>query len=741
MVKSTYTIKLAGHDLTIENGEVAKQADGAVLVRFGDTTVLSTVVSKPAAIDADFFPLTINYEEKKYAAGKIPGGFIKREGKPSDGATLIARMIDRPLRPLFPEGFKDEVQVTNLVLSAEPDCSPALAAMIGSSLCLGISDIPFGGPVAAVEVGRVADHFVIAPTKEQQGASDLDITVAGTAASINMVEAGCDQVEESDVLDALEFGEQEIKKLCAFQQQIITEIGQTKRSFVVEKPDKQLESELADQATDALKEAILTNDKQERDQNIAAVKNMILEHYDVAGEDELLKNGADLAEVSDILDDLEKKIVRKLITVDRVRPDHRACDEIRPLTAQIDYIPRVHGSGLFTRGQTQVLSTLTLAPMSEGQTIDDLGEEKIKNFIHQYNFPQFSVGETGRMRAPGRREIGHGALGERALKPVIPATADFPYTIRLVADVLESNGSSSQASICAGTLALMAAGVPIKAPVAGIAMGLIKDEQDYTILTDIQGIEDHLGDMDFKVAGTKQGITALQMDIKVDGVNRNILSQALQQAKKARLEILDVIETTIPAPRKHLSLYAPKVETMQIDQDQIKVVIGKGGETINKIIDETGVKIDIDEDGTVRIMSSEQNKIDRTEDIIRILTKKVKVGEIYEATVIRIEKFGAIVELFHNKQALVHISQLAKQHVDKVSDIVSVGEKMEVKITEVDMHDRIKASHRAIIENKAVASDSSQPSSRRDVRNKNKQSFQHTQHKKAPQFVIKQKDK
>lgn len=612
MVKSTYTIKLAGHDLTVENGEVAKQADGAVLVRFGDTTVLSTVVSKPAANDADFFPLTINYEEKKYAAGKMPGGFIKREGKPSDGATLTARMIDRPIRPLFPEGFKDEVQVTNLVLSAQPDCSPAMAAMIGSSLCLGISDIPFGGPVAAVEVGRVSDQLLIAPTKKQQAESDLDLTVAGTAANINMVEAGCDQIAESDVLDALEFGEQEIKKLCDFQRKIITEVGQPKRQFEAKKHDEKLETELTKQATDSLMQAILTKNKQERDQNIAAVKNMFLEHYETQSKEQITNDENDLLEVSEILDELEKNIVRKLITSDKVRPDHRALDEIRPLDAQIDFIPRVHGSGLFTRGQTQVLSTVTLAPMSEGQTVDDLDEEESKNFIHQYNFPQFSVGETGRMRAPGRREIGHGALGERALKPIIPPTDDFPYTIRLVAEVLESNGSSSQASICAGTLALMAAGVPIKAPVAGIAMGLVKDGQDHTILTDIQGMEDHLGDMDFKVAGTKQGITALQMDIKVDGVDRDILSQALQQAKKARLEILDVIETTIPEPRKHLSPYAPKVETMQIDQDQIKVVIGKGGETINKIIDETGVKIDIDEDGTVRIMSSEQNEIDRT---------------------------------------------------------------------------------------------------------------------------------
>lgn len=737
MAKNTYTIKLAGHDLTVETGEVAKQADGAALIRFGETTVLSTVVSKPAAQNASFFPLTINYEERKYAAGKIPGGFIKREGKPSDEATLTARMIDRPLRPLFPDGFKEEVQVTNMVLSVEPDCSPALAALFGSSLCLGLSDIPFNGPAAAVEVGQVDGQLVLAPTNEQKAVSALDITVAGTIDNINMVEAGCDQVSEAAVLDALEFGQAEIKKLCEFQQKIIAEIGLPKAEFVAEQIDQDLTAEVTAQAKEQLKTAILTVDKQARDENISAVKQMILEYYAV--QTEMQPEQAEILEdVSEILDELEKKIVRKLITVEKIRPDHRAVDEIRPLTAKVDYIPRVHGSGLFTRGQTQVLSTLTLAPLSEGQTIDGLGEQKIKNFIHQYNFPQFSVGETGRMRAPGRREIGHGALGERALLPVIPSTEDFPYTIRLVADVLESNGSSSQASICAGTLALMAAGVPIKQPVAGIAMGLVKDDDNYTILTDIQGMEDHLGDMDFKVAGTKTGITALQMDIKVDGVDREILKEALQQAKKARLEILDVIEKEIPSPRQQLSPYAPKVETMQIEQDQIKVVIGKGGETINKIIAETGVKIDIEEDGTVRIMSSEQNEIDRTEDIIKRLTKKVKVGEIYESTVIRIEKFGAIVELFKGKQALVHISQLENQRVNQVSDVVTIGEKLEVKVTEVDLNNRIKASHRALLANTqsttAPQKNYHANSHKRPVKKGDRN------RRNTPQFVIKQND-
>lgn len=733
MVKNTYTTKLAGHDLIVENGEVAKQANGSVLVRFGNTTVLSAVVSKAGTNDSAFFPLTINYEEKKYAAGKIPGGFIKREGKPSDSATLTARMIDRPIRPLFPDGFKDEVQVTNIVLSADPDCSPALAALLGSSLCLGISDIPFEGPVAAVEIGRISHDLILAPTQSQLQESDLDITVAGTTDSINMVEAGCNEIVEDDVLDALDFGEREIRKLCQFQSKIISEIGLPKRSFIAEPTDSELVAEVTLQAQEPLKKAILTNDKQEQNENITAVKNMILDHYAEQLESQTGTPPFDLSVINNILEDLEKKIVRRLISIDKVRSDHRAVDEIRPLDAKVDYIPRVHGSGLFTRGQTQVLSTLTLAPLSEGQTIDGLGEERVKNFIHQYNFPQFSVGETGRMRAPGRREIGHGALGERALSPIIPQTNVFPYTIRLVADVLESNGSSSQASICAGTLALMAGGVPIKAPVAGIAMGLVKDKQNYTILTDISGMEDHLGDMDFKVAGTRQGITALQMDIKVAGVDREILQRSLEQAKKARLQILDVIEATISAPREHLSEFAPKVETMKIEQDQIKVVIGKGGETINKIIDETGTKIDIEEDGTVRIMSSEQDMIDRTESIIKMLTKKVKVGEVYESTVVKIEKFGAIVELFHHKQALVHISQLQAQHVNKVSDVISVGEKLPVKVTEVDTHDRIKASHRALIENNS----SKNPNFKQ--RSDKKSSHDRPYHKKAPQFVIKQK--
>ncbi|GBG93906.1 polyribonucleotide nucleotidyltransferase [Ligilactobacillus salitolerans] len=734
MVKHTYTTQLGGHKLVVESGEVAKQADAAVLVRFGDTTVLSAVVSKAAAGENDFFPLTINYEEKMYAAGKLPGGFIKREGKPSDGATLSARMIDRALRPLFPAGFKDEVQVTNTVFSVEEDCSPATAAMLGSSLALCISDIPFAGPAAVVQVGRIAGKFEIEPEQEKIAGSDLDLKVAGTSSAINMVEAGCQEMAEELMLDALEFGAAEIKRLCDWQAEISLEIGLAKKEFQIPEMDQSLVNEIEKMASDQLRTAILTEEKQEREENIAAIKELVYNHY--AAQEELPEEKLD--QVVEIMNDLERKIMRSLIIQDHLRPDRRRLDEIRSLDAKVDYIPRVHGSGLFTRGQTQVLSTVTLAPLSEGQVIDGLDAEQTKHFIHQYNFPQYSVGETGRMRAPGRREIGHGALGEKALAAIIPSVEDFPYTIRVVAEVLESNGSSSQASICAGTLALMAAGVPIKAPVAGIAMGLVKEGEQVAILTDIQGMEDHLGDMDFKVAGTRTGITALQMDLKVTGISRKILRAALEQAKKARLQILDVIESTIAQPRKELSPYAPKVETMQIAKDQIKIVIGKGGDTINKIIAETGVKIDIEEDGTVRIMSSQQAEINRTEEIIRLLTKKVKVGEVYEATVIRIEKFGAIVELFHGKEALVHISQLEANRVAQVSDVVTVGDKMKVKVTEVDMHDRIKASHRALIE-RAGNSGNIGHSGQNNNQNRN---FDHRKqaNQRNPRFVIKQQE-
>lgn len=695
-MKNVFKLDISGRTLRVEIGEVAKQSNGAALLRYGETTVLAAAVGKKEAGEGDFFPLTINYNEKMYAAGKMPGGFIKREAKPSEHATLTARLIDRPIRPLFPEGYRNEVQITNTVLSIEPDCSPEMTALLASSIALCISDIPFCGPVAAVKVGRVDGKLIINPTPQQEELSDMDLTVAGTKENINMVESGAKEVSEDEILDGLMFAHEEIKRICAFEEKIIAQIGKAKMSYDVLPQNEELQAEIYDKGYQALREAITTFDKLQRDANIEQAKADLVAFYEekfAQAEDYDEK----MAEVVQLIDDLEKQTVRTLITKEDIRPDGRKIDEIRPLDAQIDFLPRVHGSGLFTRGQTQVLSVLTLATLGEGQTIDGLGKEETKHFMHQYNFPQFSVGETGRSGAPGRREIGHGALGERALKAVIPSEEQFPYTIRLVAEVLESNGSSSQASICAGTLALMAGGVPIKAPVAGIAMGLVKEGQDYTILTDIQGIEDHLGDMDFKVAGTRKGITALQMDIKVDGVTREILAQALAQAKKARFQILDVIENTIAQPRAQLSEYAPKIESLQIKKDQIKIVIGKGGDTINKIIDGTGVKIDIDEEGLVQIASNDQAMITRAKEIIEELTREAKVGDIYQAKVTRIEKFGAFVELFKGTEALVHISQLAAKRVEKVEDVVKLGDVLEVKVTEIDSQGRINASHKILL--------------------------------------------
>ncbi|KRN88916.1 polyribonucleotide nucleotidyltransferase [Ligilactobacillus ceti] len=700
MDKHVFEIEINNKPMKVEIGEVAKQANGAVVVRYGDTTVLSAAVGSSEAGQGDFFPLTINYNEKLYAAGKVPGGFLKREGKPSEHATLTARLIDRPIRPLFPEGYRNEVQVTNTVLSVDPDCSPEVAAMLGSSLALGVSDIPFEGPIAGVNVGRVDGELIICPTIEQKEKSDLDITVAGTAQAINMVESGANEISEEEILAGLMAGHAEVQRLCAFQSEIIKEIGKEKMIPEILTVSQELKAEINEKIAAEMRAAILTEEKLAREENIANLKAEYVEAYtNKFTEAELTADEINekITEVKAILEDLEKQIVRELITVDKIRPDGRKVDEIRPLDAQVDYLPRVHGSGLFTRGQTQALSVLTLGQLSEHQIIDDLGVVESKRFLHHYNFPQFCVGGTGRNGAPGRREIGHGALGERALLPVIPDEETFPYTIRLVAEVLESNGSSSQASICASTLALMAGGVPIKAPVAGIAMGLVKENDDYTILTDIQGLEDHLGDMDFKVAGTTAGITALQMDIKTDGITREILEEALAQAKKARLQILDVITTTIPKYRDELSEYAPKIDVIKIDKDKIKVVIGKGGETINKIIDETGVTIDIDEDGTVRIASSDQAAITRAKEIIEVLTKEVKVGEIYDAKVVRIEKFGAFVQVLPGKQALVHISQLSNERVKDVESVVSIGDTLQVKITEIDRQNRINASHKVLL--------------------------------------------
>ncbi|EJC3738608.1 polyribonucleotide nucleotidyltransferase [Enterococcus faecium] len=694
--KQVFKTTWGGRPLQIEVGQLAKQANGAVLVRYGDTVVLSAAVASKEAKDTDFFPLTINYEEKMYAAGKIPGGFIKREGRPSTEATLTARLIDRPIRPMFAEGFRNEVQVTNIVMSVETDCSPAMAAMLGSSLALSISDIPFDGPIAGVEVGRVNGEYVLNPTVEQAEQTDIELTVAGTKQAINMVESGAKEVSEEDMLDALLFGFDAIKELVAFQEEIVQAVGKEKMEVTLLQVDEVLKKEIFDASYATMKAAVMTEEKLAREDNIEQVKIDIREAYaeKFAGhedEDHLLK------EVKQITEDLEKDVVRELITIDKIRPDGRKLDEIRPLSSEVSLLPRVHGSGLFTRGQTQALSACTLAPLGEHQIIDGLGVEVSKRFIHHYNFPQFSVGSTGRAGSPGRREIGHGALGERALAQVIPSEEEFPYTIRLVAEVLESNGSSSQASICAGTLALMDAGVPIKAPVAGIAMGLVSDGENYTILTDIQGLEDHLGDMDFKVAGTKDGITALQMDIKIQGITEQILTEALTQAKQARMEILEELTSTIAAPREELSQYAPKIEMIQIEPAKIKDVIGKGGDTINGIIDETGVKIDIDQDGKVSIASADAEMIKKAIKIIEDLTKEVKVGEVYLGKVVRIEKFGAFVNLIKGKDGLVHISQLANDRVNKVEDVVKLGDEILVKVTEIDKQGRVNLSRKAML--------------------------------------------
>lgn len=697
MSKQIFETMWAGRPLQVEVGQLAKQANGAVLVRYGDTVVLTAVVCSKKPIDGDFFPLTVNYNEKMYAVGKIPGGFIKREGRPSESATLTARLIDRPIRPMFSEGFRNEVQITNTVMSVEQDCTPEMAAMFGSSLALAISDIPFDGPIAGVDVGRVNGEYIINPTVAQKELSDIELSVAGTKTAINMVESSAKEVSEEDMLGALLFGHDNIKELIVFQEAVVAAVGKQKMEIALMELDPVLVQEANDLFKAKMLTAIQTEEKLAREENIEAVKEEVIAYFtEKYVEHEEFSRIA--KEVHQIAYELEKDEVRRLITEDKVRPDGRKIDEIRPLASEVALLPRVHGSGLFTRGQTQALTAATLAPLGEHQVIDGLGIEEAKRFIHHYNFPQFSVGSTGRAGSPGRREIGHGALGERALKQVIPSPEDFPYTIRLVSEVLESNGSSSQASICAGTLALMDAGVPIKAPVAGIAMGLVMTGENYTVLTDIQGLEDHLGDMDFKVAGTSTGITALQMDIKIQGITEAILTEALTQAKKARLEILDELTSTIAQPRTELSPYAPKIEMIQIHPDQIKVVIGKGGETINGIIDETGVKIDIDQEGNVSIASPDAAMIQRAIDIILELTHVVEVGNVYEGTVRRIEKFGAFVEVAKGKDGLVHISEIAHERTKNVEDVLSLGQKVKVKVTEIDEKGRVNLSMKALIE-------------------------------------------
>ncbi|HEC2144791.1 TPA: polyribonucleotide nucleotidyltransferase [Staphylococcus delphini] len=693
--KKVFKTEWANQPLTIETGQLAKQANGAVLVRYGDTVVLSTATASKEPRDGDFFPLTVNYEEKMYAAGKIPGGFKKREGRPGDEATLTARLIDRPIRPLFPDGYRHDVQIINTVLSADPNCSPEMAAMIGSSMALSVSDIPFQGPIAGVNVGYVDGEYVINPNLEQREKSRLDLEVAGHKDAVNMVEAGASEITEAEMLEAILFGHEEIKRLCAFQEEIIAHLQPEKREFIPEEKNQTLIDSVTQMTKDEnLNGAIQTFDKQERDANLDAIKERILANFE---NEEDPENEALLKEVGTIINTLIKDEVRRLIADEKIRPDGRKPDEIRPLSSEVGLLPRAHGSGLFTRGQTQALSVLTLGSISEYQIIDGLGEEEHKRFMHHYNFPNFSVGETGPVRAPGRREIGHGALGERALKYIIPDEKTFPYTVRIVSEVLESNGSSSQASICGSTLALMDAGVPIKAPVAGIAMGLVTREESYTILTDIQGMEDALGDMDFKVAGTTEGITAIQMDIKIDGLTKEVIEEALEQARKGRLAILEHMMQTIDQPRKELSAYAPKVEIMQIKPEKIRDVIGPGGKQINEIIDATGVKLDIEQDGTVYIGSTEQDMINQARAWIESIVREAEVGQVYDAKVKRIEKFGAFVELFPGKDALVHISQISNERINKVEDVLNIGDTLKVKVTEIDKQGRVNASHKVLL--------------------------------------------
>ena len=687
----TFSMEVGGRTLTIEQGKMAKQANGAVLVRYGDTVVLVTVTaSKEPREGVDFFPLTVDYEEKMYAAGKIPGGFIKREGRPSNDATLCARLIDRPIRPLFPKGYRNDVQIVATVLSVEPDNAPELAGMIGASCALSVSDIPFDGPIAGVRVGRVDGTFVINPTAAQREVSTLNLTVAGSADAVMMVEAGASELPEEVVLDAILFGHKEIQRIVAFEQEIQAACGKLKSEARLFKVPEALAEALDAAARPLLDEAVRTPDKLDRDAHIAAIAADMMEKF-LPEYPEMEK------EIAMAFHDLEKSVVRRMITREKIRPDGRGLEEVRPVSCEVGLLPRPHGSALFTRGQTQVLSVTTLGALSDEQVIDGLGPETTKHYLHQYNFPGYSVGEARPMRSPGRREIGHGALAERALLPVVPSIESFPYTIRVVSEVLESNGSSSMASVCGSTLSLMHAGVPIKRPVSGVAMGLVKEGDAYTILTDIQGMEDALGDMDFKVAGTSEGITALQMDIKVDGLSRDILQAALAQAKRGRAFILDKMLACIPAPAAELSPYAPRVETVTIKVDKIRDVIGTGGKVVRGIVDETGVDVDIHEDGHIFLTSPDAAAMARAKQMIEDIVREVEVGEVYTGTVTRLLKFGAFVQILPNKEGLCHISQLANHRVERVEDVVQVGDQLTVKVVEIDEKGRINLSHKATL--------------------------------------------
>ena len=702
-MEKTYEFEFRGRPIVVEIGKMAKQASSSCLVRYGDTVVLSAVVNKKEPTTGDFFPLTVLYQEKLYSVGKIPGGFIKREGRPTEAATLAARLIDRPIRPLFPEGFKNEVQIINTVLSVDTDNSPEMTALFASSLALSISDLPFEGPIASVVVGRVNGEFVINPTVDEQEVSDIFLTVAGTKDAINMVESSAAEASEEDMLEALMFGHEAIKELIAFEEKIVEEIGKPKKEYPIIKVDDEINSKVRDIITVKMVNAIQIEGKLERQEKIDELKEEVREQFR-----EMYKDAEDINDVinqvNEVLEAIEYEEIRRLITEEHIRPDGRAIDEIRPLSSEVDLLPRTHGSAMFTRGQTQVLSVTTLGSINEYQILDGLSEEEGKRFMHHYNFPQFSVGETGRYSSPGRREIGHGALGEKALARVLPSEEDFPYTIRVVSEVLESNGSSSQASICAGCMSLMAAGVPLKDMVAGIAMGLITKGDKYTILTDIQGAEDHFGDMDFKVAGTKKGICALQMDIKIKGITKEILAEALEQAKKARFEILENMSSAIAEPRKELSPYAPKIKQMRIKEEKIKYVIGRGGEVITRIIqeasgvvsvnDKNAVKIDIEDDGRVILYHTDYDVIDKAMKLIEDVVREVEVGEVYNAKVVKVESFGCFVEVWPGCEGLVHISKLAKDRVEKTEDVVKVGDEIVVKFIGTDNKGRLNFSRK-----------------------------------------------
>ena len=733
MAKEVFSMNFDGKNITVETGELAKQARGAVLVRYEDTVVLSTACASNVAKDTDFFPLTVSFEEKLYSVGKIPGGFLRREGRPSEHATLTARLIDRPIRPLFADGFRNEVQVVNTALSVDQNYPAEMAAMLGASLALSISDIPFEGPIAGVEVGCIDGEFVINPNVEQQEKSTLRLTMARKKDAIMMVEAGSKEVSEELMVEALAYGQTWIKKLCEFEEEIIAKVGKEKMEVVLYEVPQSLKQDIYSYVFDRLKAAVSIKDKLECNNTIDALTAETIDFFAQKEYENEAEKNKTLKMVNEVCTQIVADEVRRLIVEDKIRPDGRAVDEIRPLDAQIDILPRVHGSGLFTRGQTQVLSATTLGALGDNQIIDDLTEVEEKRFMHHYNFPPYSVGEVGRMGTPGRREIGHGALGERALKQVLPSEEEFPYAIRTVAEVLESNGSSSQASICAGTLSLMAAGVPIKAPVAGIAMGLIENGGNYTILTDIQGMEDHFGDMDFKVAGTREGITALQMDIKVQGLDKKVLAEAMQQAKKARMQILDVMEKAIAQPRKEVSQYAPKIAMMQIPPEKIRDVIGTGGKNINQIIEASNqTKIDISDEGKVVIYHVDQASIDIARSMIEAIVREAKVGEVYEnVKVVRVESFGIFVELFANTDAMVHVSDLRWEKVAKPSSLYKVGDIVEkVIVKEIDEKGRINASIKDLLEKPKDYQEPIRDYSNNKIFTGGKSSFKRRNHKK-----------